>query len=354
MIWTMTVASLKMYLRQREVVIWAFFFPLLLLGIFGFVRFDGIGRLHLGVVNNAGSEGTSLVERFKGVSALEVFEGSADAERHQLIGGERDLVVVIPPGFKAAGGADLVVLADREAKPRETQLGTLIVQNVLDEIAFKGDPGVRRIALDVRPVAVRNLTYIDFLLPGILSMSIMQLGIFGVSFGFVTLKRRGILRRLKVTPLQPWVFITAQVISRLIVSVAQIALMLLFGVYVLHLHFSGNPFLLLAVVMLGATVFLSIGFAIAGIAKSEDHVPALANAVTLPMLLLGGVFFSRSNLPDVVRMITEVLPLTHLADAMRAVAIDGAGVMQILPQLIGLGIWAPVCVGLAVWLFRWE
>jgi ABC-2 type transport system permease protein len=201
---------------------------------------------------------------------------------------------------------------------------------------------------------VRNLTYVDFLLPGVLSMSIMQLGIFGVAFSFVTLKRRGILRRLKVTPLQPKEFITAQVVSRLIVVIAQIALMLIFGVFVLKLHFLGNALLLLGVALLGSTVFLALGFAIAGIARSEDQVPPMANAITLPMLLLSGVFFSRSNLPELVRLITSVLPLTHLADAMRAVAIDGAGVVDILPQLIGLGIWAPVSIGLAVWLFRWE
>jgi ABC-2 type transport system permease protein len=354
MTWIMTVASLKMYLRQKETVIWAFFFPLLLLGLFGFIRFDGVGTLHLGVVNAAGTNGAPIVERFRHVSALEVFEGMEEAERAQLMVGERDLLVIIPPEYGQAGASRLTVLADREAKPRETQLATLIVQKVMDDAVFAGTDSLRRTTLDVRAVTVRNLTYVDFLLPGVLSMSIMQLGIFGVAFAFVTLKRRGILRRLKVTPLQPREFITAQVLSRLVVVVAQIALMLVFGVYVLHVHFLGNPFLLLSVAMLGATVFLAIGFAIAGIARSEDQVPPMANAITLPMLLLSGVFFSRSNLPEVVRLITGVLPLTHLADAMRAVAIDGAGVADIMPQLIGLGIWAPVSIGLAVWLFRWE
>jgi ABC-2 type transport system permease protein len=352
--WIMTVASLKMYIRQKETVIWAFLFPLLLLGLFGFIRFDGVGRLHLGIVNAAGTDGAPLIQRFKGVSALEVFEGTEEAERAQLMVGERDLLVIIPSGLGTTGTSRLMVLADREAKPRETQLGTLIVQKVLDDAVFAGADSLHRSTLDVRPVTVRNLTYVDFLLPGVLSMSIMQLGIFGVAFAFVTLKRRGILRRLKVTPLQPRQFITAQVVSRLIVVIAQIALMLVFGVFVLKLHFIGNALLLLGIAMLGATVFLALGFAIAGIARSEDQVPPMANILTLPMLLLSGVFFSRSNLPEVIRAITSVLPLTHLADAMRAVAIDGAGVADILPQLIGLGIWAPLSIGLAVWLFRWE
>lgn len=354
MLWTMTVASLKMYLRQREVVIWAFFFPLLLLSLFGFIRFDGVGTLDVGVVNEGRGQGAALVERLRSVSMLALTEGPVAAERALLTAGERDLVLLIPRGYGEPGGPSVTLLADPEAKPRETQLGTLIVQQALDEMAFRQAGAIERPLLAVEPVAVRNLTYVDFLLPGILAMSIMQLGIFGVAFAFVTLKRRGVLRRLKVTPLHPRDFIAAQVMSRLVVSVGQIALMLAFGVLVLDLHFVGNPVLLLGLAMLGAAVFLSLGFAIAGIARSEDQVPPMANAVSLPMLLLSGVFFSRTNLPEIVRHITEVLPLTHLADAMRAVAIDGAGVADILPQLIGLGIWAPVSIALAVWLFRWE
>lgn len=122
--------------------------------------------------------------------------------------------------------------------------------------------------------------------------------------------------------------------------------MLVFGVYVLNVHFIGNALLLLGVAMLGTTVFLARSVSRSPV-WTEDQVPPMANALTLPMLLLSGVFFSRSNLPEVVRSITG-LPLTHLADAMRAVAIDGAGVADILPQLIGLGIWAPVSIGLRV------
>jgi ABC-2 type transport system permease protein len=350
----LTIASLKMYLRQKEVVIWAFIFPLLLLGIFGFIKFDGVGTLHLGVINEAGENGRTLVEHLRAVKMLGVSEGAPAAERTELMKGERDLLLVIPNGYAGAGGGKVILLADREAKPRETQVGSLIVQRVLDELDFERMDVPRRTTLEVQPVAVRNLTYVDFLLPGVLSMSIMQLGVFGVAFAFVSLKRRGVLRRLKATPVRPREFIAAQVASRVVVLIAQIGLMLAFGVYVLGLHFAGNVFLMLFLAMLGSAVFLSIGFAIAGMAKTEDQVPPLANAISLPMLLLSGVFFSRTNLPEFVRLITGVLPLTYLADAMRSVAIDGAGVTQILPQLIGLGIWAPVSVALAVWLFRWE
>ncbi len=352
--WKLTLASLKMYLRQREVLLWAFFFPLLLLSVFGFIRFDGIGTLTLGVVNEAGERGQPFVDRLRAMQTLELSEGTGAYEREQLVKGERDLVLVLPEGWPDIDGGRVLLLADREAKPRETQLGALVIQRVLDEQLFEKVAVPARLVVDVQPVATRNLTYVDFLLPGILSMSIMQLGVFGVAFGFVSLKRRGVLFRLKATPLRPADFIAAQVTSRMVVLIAQMVVMVGFGVLVLNLHFVGNALLLLVIGVLGAAIFLSVGFAIAGIARTEDQVPPLANVVSLPMIILSGVFFSRSHLPDFVRVVTEYLPLTYLADGLRSVAIDGAGVFDILPQLAGLGVWVPVSITLAVWLFRWE
>jgi ABC-2 type transport system permease protein len=126
------------------------------------------------------------------------------------------------------------------------------------------------------------------------------------------------------------------------------------GILFLNLHFIGNLALIYLLGMLGAVVFLGFGFSLAGISKSEDQVAPLANIITLPMLALSGIFFSRSNLPGFVRAITSVLPLTYLADGLRSVAIDGATLAQVTPQILGLGLWGVVSCVLAVRLFRWE
>ncbi|HXG00362.1 MAG TPA: ABC transporter permease, partial [Bacteroidota bacterium] len=200
----------------------------------------------------------------------------------------------------------------------------------------------------------RHLTYFDFVAPGILSMSIMQLGIFGVAFGFVSMKKQGILRRLSVTPLNPNDFIVASVAMRLVLVMAQILILTLVPYFFLDLHFIGSLWEMLIVGVLAAIVFLAIGFAIAGISKSEDQVAPLANVIAMPMMLLSGVFFSRTTLPGFVRAVVDFLPLSFLADAMRAIAIDGATMMQVLPDVVGLLVWSVIAVALAVKMFRWE
>ena len=352
--WKLAVASTKMFFRQREAILWTILFPLLIVVLFGFVRFNGVGSMSLGIVNEAGAAGAELAARLRTVHTFDVSEGTRDAEMAELGKGERDIVIVIPAGFAPGAQGAVAAYGDVEAKPQVTQLAGLVLQRVLDEAAIAGTPGVRRTVLSMMPIRTRNLTYIDFLLPGILSMSIMQTGIFGVAFGFVSLKKRGILRRLWVTPIHPSDFITAQVATRLVVLLMQMTIMVGVGILFLHLHFIGNLALIYLLGTLGAVVFLGIGFSLAGISKSEDQVAPLANVITLPMMALSGIFFSRANLPGFVRAVTSVLPLTYLADGVRSVAIDGATVGQVLPQLLGLGLWAVAACLLAFRLFRWE
>jgi ABC-2 type transport system permease protein len=351
--WKIFVASLKMFFRQREAIIWTLLLPIFMITIFGFVKFDGMGRLDLGIVNEAGKQSSNLLESLKAVKTLKIHEGERNLELEELNKGERDLVLIISSDFDPASHGLLTVYFN-DARLQEAQLGQLVLQRVLDEFTFTEHPEPNRLKLNPVPVKSRNLTYIDFLLPGVLSMSIMQMGVFGVAFGFVQLKKRGILRRLWVTPIKPSDFILGQVAMRLVVVMAQICIIVAVGVLFFDLHFLGNFLELFLVGLMGGIVFLSIGFALAGISKSEDQVAPLANVITLPMLLLSGIFFSRNNLPGVIHTITDFFPLTYLADAMRSIAIDGATLSQVGPQLLGLAIWSILSCTIAVKMFRWE
>jgi ABC-2 type transport system permease protein len=351
--WKLVVASMKMFFRQREAILWTFLLPLFMVTLFGFVKFDGLGRVALGVTGPPGDGKAGLVNALKSISTLNVTEGEQEEELQLLQKGERDLVLAVPEGLVPGEGGALTAYTN-DAKPTETQLGLLVVQRVMDEMAFSGSPRAGRMTVNGKPVRSRHLTYIDFLLPGVLSMSIMQMGIFGVAFSFVSLKKRGILRRLSATPVEPGDFILAQVMMRLLVVLLQVAVMVGAGVWFFHLHLIGNILNMFVLAVLGAVIFLAVGFALAGMSKSEDQVAPMANLITLPMLLLSGVFFSRSNLPGIIHTITNWFPLTFLADGMRSVAIDGATLAQVLPQVLGLGVWAVVACVLAIRMFRWE
>ncbi|MCI0411196.1 ABC transporter permease [bacterium] len=349
--WVLIAAALKMFFREKEAVFWTLFLPLFMIVLFGFVKFDRLGTIQLGIVDQSGGKINSILSSLSAIKTIQVHHGNQDAEWKALQKGERDVVLLIPPGYQ--DGQKLIAYTN-DAKPQETQLGALILQRIFDEVALQRAGNSQRIQVVTQPVKSRKLTYMDFLLPGILAMSIMQMGVFSVAFVFVDLKKRGILRRLRVTPLNTNDFILAHVVTRLIVLLLQVTLLIASGVIFFHLNFIGSLWNLFVVGVLGSIVFLAIGFCIAGVSKSEDQVAPLANVITLPMMLLSGVFFSRANLPGFAHVITSVFPLTYLADGLRSIAIDGAGLREVLHPMAGLGVWCVVFCFLAVKLFRWE
>ncbi len=351
--WKLTVASLKMFTRQKEAIVWTMLLPPFMVFLLGFVSFEGLGRIRLGLAGQGNPSTSQLVEGLEGVQTLELTQGSEQSELERLRAGERHLVLVLPEEFHPAEGDELKVWVN-DAKPRETQLGLLILRKILDDMTFPKHSPVARVPLRIQTVASLRLSYIDFLLPGVISLAIMQSGIFGVAFGFFSLRKRGVLRRLSVTPVEPHDFIVAQVAMRLIVLLAQIVVLVGVGILFFDLQFRGNLLDLFVVGLLGGAVFLAIGFSLAGIAKTEDQVAPLANVVSLPMMLLSGVFFSRSNLPELVRAVTEFFPLTYLADGMRSIVLEGSTLSDIGLQLAGLGFWCLFSVWLAVKVFRWE
>ena len=167
-------------------------------------------------------------------------------------------------------------------------------------------------------VKARNFRYIDFLLPGVIAMSIMQMSVFSVAFVFARYKEQGILKRLLATPMRPHQFVTANIITRLFMAVAQVALFIVLGVAYFHVPIVGAYWLLAVCVVMGALMFLGLGFTVSGLSKNIETVPVLANIVVFPMLFLGNVFFSAAKMPAWLRSVADYLPLTFLSSALRA------------------------------------
>ena len=104
----------------------------------------------------------------------------------------------------------------------------------------------------------------------------------------------------------------------------------------------------------GLLVFMGFGFIVSGLATSESTIPPFANLVTLPQFLLAGTFFPVENFPVWLQPLCKILPLTHLNQAMRNVAFEGAHLTDCGPQLQYLLLWGIVLYAVAIKVFRWE
>lgn len=354
--WALFVASIKMFVRNRAAVFFSLFVPLLIMLIFGVLNFGGTTSVSVGFVDEAHSAVSArLLAGLQQNPAFSVHTGTGQEELTQLEQGHRDLVLRVPAGYQP--GREPLPVTMSSARQQQAQIGQVLLAAAVGQTFFGPAQAAGGSALpnliSVQQVSGRNLGYIDFLVPGMLGLTMMNLGLFSVAFGFVQLKRTGALRRLFATPTPPGYFLAAQVSSRLILSIMQVLILLGVGLW-FGLHLVGSLPLLIAVAMLGGIIFLALGFAIAGWAKNEDQAAPVANLVSLPMTFLSGVFFSRDAMPDFLRTITDFLPLTYLTDALRRITNDGVGVTALGTDLLGLSVWAVVAFLIAVRLFRWE
>lgn len=351
----LTLASLKMFYRNRQAIFFSLFLPFLIMVIFGILDFGAFSDAEVGVVDEARNEfSEAIIQALDGTEVLKLTTGALEEQTGALEEGELDFLLVLPEDL--TNPQKPVVLEGRfnANRPEQAQVASTVISNVLDEMTFQITGSSRLFILETREVQSRDVEYVDFLVPGIIAMAIMQMGLFSVTFAIIRYRVQGVLRRLQAAPIHPRHFLVGQVVTRLTVSVAQTIVLLVAGILLLGIEVRGSYLTLLLLAIIGGGLFISLGYAVSGFARSEESAAPIANLIALPMMFLSGVFFPRDTLPGILETITGYLPLTYLADGMREVSAEGASLTDISGNLIGLGIWLVLSFLIANRAFKWE
>lgn len=230
-----------------------------------------------------------------------------------------------------------------------SQKGYVAEKLLLDAYRQAAQPSPQR-----QSVEGRALRYVDWVLPGILAMNMMFSSFWGVGWVIVRYRKNGVLRRLRATPLSAFEFLSAQILSRLLVVMGATIVVYLGADLFLDFVMLGSYFTLALVFAAGALCLISMGLIIASRIKTEELADGLLNVLSWPMMLLSGVWFSMDGTSEVAQLLSQLIPLTYLVDAARQVMIDGAGFIDVLPQIglmTGAGL---LLLGVAALLFRWE
>jgi ABC-2 type transport system permease protein len=348
----MLLANVKMSFRNRTALFWNLAFPLIFILLFGFLFRGGDVSLRVGIAGHETSDvARAIASDMRAAEGFNATTGSAVDERAALSDGDRHVVVIfdtLPDGRIHAS-----VFWD-ETDPQFGQIALSAVRQYLLEanLALTGEAGP--IDIDVQAVQASGIDYIDFLVPGILAMSIMNSGMIGLASAFVTYREKGILRRIRATPFPLSSFITARILSQLVISVTQAVILVTVGILVVGLTVRGNLLNVLVMVIIGSLGFLSLGFVISAFARNQETADSLANGVSFPMLFLSGVFFPVDAAPAWLQPIMRIMPLRYLVDGLRNLMVrDGTLPEQWLNILVML---ATGAIGflLAVRFFRWE
>ena len=349
------VASQATILR-RNTLFWltSILMAVISMAVFGWLFNPAAEAFELSVVDEDGSQSSAaLVQAFDGLKNVNLREGDRDGELQALEEGDRSAVVVVPTGFdEGLGRGDASVLAFYDNSD-PVQIGyvtntvSAIVRAYSDELS-----GGAAVTLEQQEVSTESVSYIDFLTPGMVGMTVMWVNL-GVGFLLVTWREQGILRRLGVTPLTPGALIVTQAASFALISLTQTTIILSMGAFVFDVEITGSLLWLAVTVALGIGAFLSIGYLIASLVRSVTSVNAITNAVAFPMIFLGRSYFPIDP-PPALAPVVEAIPLTHLNDALREVVNRGGDLGDLwLPWAI-LAAWIVAGFSVSVRAFRWQ
>ncbi|MGD9723733.1 MAG: ABC transporter permease [Pirellulales bacterium] len=341
-LWQIVLSRVREFYREPEALFWVYGFPVLLVVGLG-VAFRNQPVEVISVDVEAGPAATTVVEMLAGKPRFKAAAYATDVARLRLRTGKTDLVVVAtagsPPRYE--------YVFDPTRPP------SVLARNAVDD-ALQRAAGRQ----DVAVVSEQEFNepggrYIDFLVPGLLGMSLMGGGMWGVGFVTVDMRIRKLLKRFLATPMRKSDFLSGIMLSRMLFMVPEVLVLLVFARLAFDVRIFGSLLAVLFLVLLGAVTFCGLGLLLAARPRTLEAISGLMNLVMLPMWLLSGIFFSSDRFPEMFQPFIKLLPLTALIDSLRAVMQDGASLTALWSPIAIMAAWSVVSFAAALRWFRW-
>jgi ABC-2 type transport system permease protein len=341
---SLALAMFKGFIRDKAALFFTFVFPLMFLVVFGLLFRDaGASKIDLGVVGN-GPVITGLEKT--GAFDLERHDSLADAVRKVRAG---DLPAVV------AEDGDAITY--RFAASDQTQAGQItgIVSGVVSEVNQQATGQTPRFRIEGSNVEDSSLKPIQYITPGIMSWGVAVTAVFGAALTLVSWRKKQVLRRIRLAPVQASTVLSSRVVVTIGVAVVQAVIFLGIGALPFFgLQLTGTWALAIPVFLLGILAFFAIGMLVGAFCKTEEAATGAANIVVLPMAFLSGTFFPIDQAPPWMRTVSEVFPLRHMNDGIMDFLVRGKGPSALVVPCLVLAAFILVVGGIAAKVFQWE
>ncbi|HYF75494.1 MAG TPA: ABC transporter permease [Symbiobacteriaceae bacterium] len=399
--------------RDRRTLAMMIALPMLWLLMFGYAFSFDVQEVTVAVVDNSGTEiGGLVADAFKSYDRFiqtDLSEPSEAGIRDAMYRDELQMGIIIPKGYADPGNNDQIQVLVDGSDLFAAQTGARLLQSALEpaqgkikanlEARTKADVQARLTkelearrnallsqvpapmkaqveqqfgsamaispeALDLTPPAapqlIPNLTVLynpelksaNVMIPGLLGLVVMFITTMMTAMGVVREREYGTMEQLVVTPIKPFELMLGKLLPYLLVGALDFLLVYLAGKYLFSLTFMGNLPLFLGLSLLLVFTTLGLGLLLSTVAQNQQQAMQLALFVILPQILLSGLIFPLSSLPDVIRYVAYLLPFTHYVPIARGMFIKGQGLDLLWPQAVILAGYAVAVVTLASLRFR--
>ncbi len=349
-VYTIIKGHVKTWFRSKSTIFWTIAFPLLLIVLFGAIFGGGTTKFDLYVQNQDLVANTptpashGFMTALDNTTAFNIRTVPAelanplsyvrdDAQLHNR--GQR--LLIIPAGFQANlnTGQALIQLYMDQSDQASTSLSGIIYA-VANTFATHYKGLTVNIGVDQVPIVARNVRYIDFFIPGVIGMTLLTSGVFGAVNTNGRYRELKIIKKLATTPLSKIEWILGMIGHQMFLSAISVAVILLFGRVFFNVTATIDIYTV-AIVVAASLLFPGIGMVLANFVKDADGAEAAANAITFPMMFLAGTFWPRETMPDILKVVSNYLPLTYVNDGLRDAMIYLEPAQALTNALIALG-----------------
>ncbi len=341
-LYQLILIQFKTFFREPAILFWAVLFPIIMAWVLS-IAFSGKGETvwSIYVVADGTVPETIAGEKVVGEETGNVFRlkfrNASESEAvSALKRGQTNLYIEVR--------SDSLIYHFDPGNPT-AQLTHLVIEREIS--------GVRGSASAIEPLETKGTRYIDFLIPGLIALGIMNACLWGIGWSLIEMRMKKLMRRMVATPMKKSALLAAHIITRIILGGVETLMLLIFAMIYFGTEISGSVAAFILVFLAGIFAFGGIGVLIASRTAKTEVANGLINAVTLPMMILSGVFFNYHNFPDWAIPVIKVLPLTVLADSIRAVFIEGATIANVLVPVVVLTVTGLATFIVGQRIFKW-
>jgi len=350
--------------RDPRTLMMIFVMPILQLILLGYAVNTDVRNVPTAVFDQDNSGASrALLDAFRSTGYFSLgYVAYSETEVNRLIeGGKVRVGIIIPPGYHSdldAGRtvevAALIDGSDPTIATTALSAATLVGQahgTIIryQQLAARGPLGSGSLPLEVRTRVLYNpdLRSSYNMVPGLIAMILMMTTTNLTSFSIVRERERGTIEQLIVTPIRNWELVIAKITPYVIVSMANVIMILLIGTFWFGVPIRGSILLLLVLTGLYLLPNLGIGLLVSTFARTQQQAQLMVMPIMLPSMMLSGFFFPIAAMPAALQAVSSLLPLTYFLFIVRSVVIKGAGLELLIPQVIALSTFALILLGLA-------
>ena len=371
-LWLLTSSLFREIIREPGVLFWGILFPILMslgLGI-AFTKKADVQRkvaVIQHVENISGENNTGNIYNFLNYKCEKQISSDKDAYKWKCIIKDEKLgnsiFLFYEMGWEEAmkllkRGTINVVLLEKEGLAEyhfdpmnpDAQLTYLKLKSLF------GNGEVNKVVTDteIKPLTVTGTRYIDFLVPGLITMGVMMSCMWGISYGIIEKRSKKLLRRLVATPMKKSHFLIALITVRVTMNFIESLVLFIFALFAFKMTIQGDITALILMFLAGNIAFAGIAVFVSSNTSNTEVGNGLINFVVFPMMVLSGIFFSYQNFPEWSIPVIRNMPLTMLTDGIRSIFNEGAGYHEVAIPILILTATGIVFFSAGLKIFKWH